>query len=212
MLVIKSSYKDRLDEARKLLDHINTLSDNGGVLESSILKSSYTLLLYNNLEATVSSSITYIHEKASHCKYDELSEEFKILYARFYHFDISKRKVKDHLDGTVSGEFKFPNFEEYCKRITIFSGNIDLRSLNEINKNYGIGKIDLRGKNPENILTIKNKRNKLAHGEESFRDSCRHYTSSELEELGESLEKMLSKFIELVDDFVKEGRYTVSLC
>lgn len=207
MLLVKSAYQDRLDEAQKLLEHISSLSDSGGVLESSILKSSYTLLLYNNLEATVSSSITYIHEKASNYKYDELSEEFKKLYASYYHFDISRRKVKEHLDGTVSGEFKFPNFDDYCKRITIFSGNIDLRSLNEINKNYGIARIDLRGKNPENILAIKNKRNKLAHGEESFKDSCRHYTLSELEELGISLERLLTKFIELVDEFVINQRY-----
>ncbi|MEZ9823330.1 MAE_28990/MAE_18760 family HEPN-like nuclease [Shewanella sp. 10N.286.45.A1] len=209
MLSVKSAFQDRNDEAKKLLEHIASLSESGGVLESSILKSSYTLLLYNNLEATVSSSITNIHDRASGCKYDELSEEFKKLYASFYHFDISKRKVKDHLDNTVSGEFKFPNFEEYCKRITVFSGNIDLRSLNDISKSYGIGKVDLRGRNPENILTIKNKRNKLAHGEESFRDSCRQYTLSELQELGDSLERMLEKFIELVDIFLRERKYMV---
>jgi hypothetical protein len=210
MILVKSAFQDRNDEARRLLNHIASLSESGGVVESSILKSSYTLLLYNNLEATVSSSITSIHERASDCTYDNLSEEFKKLYAGFYHFDISRRKVKDQLDGTVSGEFKFPSFEEYCKRITVFSGNIDLRSLNEIGENYGIGKVDLRGKNPENILIIKNKRNKLAHGEESFRDSCRQYTLSELEELGDSLKKMLDKFIDLVDVFLSEERYKVA--
>ncbi|GEK16182.1 MAE_28990/MAE_18760 family HEPN-like nuclease [Aliivibrio fischeri] len=207
MLLVKSAYSDRLEEASKLLEHITSLSETGGVLESSILKSSYTLLLYNNLEATVSSSISYIHEKASVCKYDDLSDEFKKLYASFYHFDISRKKVKEHLDGTVSGNFRFPDYDEYCKRITIFSGNIDLRSLNDFNEKYGIGRIDLRGRTPDNILTIKNKRNKLAHGEESFRDSCRHYTLSELQELGDSLEKLLSKFIELVEVFVTDGRY-----
>jgi len=207
MQLVKLAYQDRLDEAKKLIEHISSLPSNSGVVESAILKSSYTLLLYNILEATVSSSITYIHEKASDHKYDELSEEFKKLYASYYHFDISKKKVKEHLDGTVSGELKFPDFEEYCKRITVFSGNIDLRSLNDINTNYGIGRIDLRGKNSENILTIKNKRNKLAHGEESFRDSCREYSLTELEELGDSLERMLNKFILLVDEFLIERRY-----
>lgn len=207
MLLVKSDYQERLDEGKRLIDHITSLSSSGGVLESAILKSSYTLLLYNNLEATVSSSITYIHDKASEHKYDELSEKFKKLYASYYHFDIAKKKVKENLDGTVSGELKFPNFKDYCKRVTVFSGNIDLKSLNDINENYGIGRIDLRGRSPENILAIKNKRNKLAHGEESFKDSCRQYSISELEELGDSLERLLNKFIELVDQFIVDRRY-----
>jgi len=207
VLIVKSDYQDRLDEAKKLIVHISLTSNTGGVLETSILKSSYTLLLYNNLEATVSSSITHIHDKASEHKYDELSEEFKKLYADYYHFDISKKKVKENLDGTVSGELKFPNFEDYCKRVNVFSGNIDLRSINDINKNYGIGHISLRGNNPANILTIKNKRNKLAHGEESFKNSCRQYSITELTELGDSLEKLLNKFIELVDVFLTDRGY-----
>ncbi|HDZ9535851.1 TPA: hypothetical protein RUZ93_003502, partial [Vibrio cholerae] len=66
---------------------------------------------------------------------------------------------------------------------------------------------DLRGKTPENILTIKNKRNKLAHGEESFRKSCRSHTIAELQELGDSLKKLLDKFIELIEDFVNNEKF-----
>ena len=47
MLSVKSAYHDRNAEAKKLLDHIASISESGSVVESSILKSSYTLLLYN---------------------------------------------------------------------------------------------------------------------------------------------------------------------
>ncbi len=209
MYSIKIDYRERLDEADKLLAHINSLTDSGGVIESSIIKSSYVLLLYNNLEATVSSSIAYLHDCASVCKYDELSEEFKTIYANYHHYNISKKNVKEHLDNTFSGDFKFPSYEEYCKKITIFSGNIDVKSLNDFNKSYGIDRLDLRGKTPDNILAIKNKRNKLAHGEESFRKSCRSYTIFELQDLGDSLKRLLDKFIELVDGFVNDERFKV---
>ncbi|OHY89360.1 hypothetical protein BI375_23765 [Vibrio rotiferianus] len=207
MLPIKIDYRERLDEADKLLAHISSLTESGGVVESSIIKSSYILLLYNNLEATVSSSIAYLHDNASVCKYGELSEELKEIYADFYHHNISRKNVKSHLDNTSSGEFKFPSYEEFCKKNTIFSGNIDVRALNDFNKKYGVGRLDLRGKTPENILVIKNKRNKLAHGEEPFRKSCRSYTIAELQELGDSLKRLLDKFIELIDTYVSEERF-----
>ncbi|HIF9218055.1 TPA: MAE_28990/MAE_18760 family HEPN-like nuclease [Photobacterium damselae] len=196
-----------MEEATKLLEHISSLTKTGGVVESSIIKSGYVLLLYNNLEATISSTIKYLHDCASICKYDELSEEFKEIHAEFYHHNISKKSVKEHLDKTFGGNFKFPSYDAYCKKVTIFSGNIDVKSINDFNKKYGIARLDLRGKTPENILTIKNKRNKLAHGEESFKHSCRSYTIAELQELGDSLKRLLDKFIELIEDFVNEEKF-----
>ncbi|EGQ7859480.1 TPA: MAE_28990/MAE_18760 family HEPN-like nuclease [Vibrio parahaemolyticus] len=210
MYSIKIDYRERLEEATKLLEHISSLTDSGGVVESSIIKSSYVLLLYNNLEATVSSSIEHLHDCASVCKYDELSEEFKKIYADFHHYNISKKNVKEHLDNTFSGDFKFPSYSDYCRKVTIFSGNIDVKSLNDFNKKYGIARLDLRGKTPENILVIKNKRNKLAHGEESFRKSCRSHTIAELQELGDSLKKLLDKFIELIEGFVNDEKFKAS--
>ena len=207
MISIKNEYNDRLEEANKLLEHIESIS---GVVETSILKSSYTLLLYNNLEATVSSVISHVHDIASECNYSELSEELRHLYANYYHFDIKKSSVKSNIDLTISGDSTFPVFSEYCKKVTVFSGNIDFRSLNKILTSYGIAKIVIWSQNSDNILTIKNKRNKLAHGEESFKDCCRDHTVSELKELGKSLERLLNKLIENVEKYVSEENYKIS--
>lgn len=182
MITIRNEFTLRQEEAEILFELINYITTEPlSVKKSSILKSSLIMLLYNSIESTSFSVFERIHEELSIHTYNCLSDSIKKIYIEFYFKKNSDKMYKYHLDGTLDRSLKMPRFNEYLKKINLFNGNLDSRKINELFKKYGIE--PLKSKNKENLLVIKNKRNKIAHGEESFKEACRSFTLSEIERL-----------------------------
>ena len=206
MFSINDEFKEKCDEAELLIQHIISLSkETGNVNKVSILKSAFVLLLYNMLESTTVLILERIHEKVSAHEYNELSDKLKKVFIEFYLLNENLKKQQEKLDLIITNSLNFPLFTEYSKKINLFSGNLDARKLSSVIGRYGIGGIT--SKNNDKLFIVKNKRNKLAHGEEMFKESCRNFTTRELDLIKEATFAALEQMLKMTELYFKQKRY-----
>jgi hypothetical protein len=98
---------------------------------------------------------------------------------------------------------RFPELSEYLRRQTIFSGNLDARKLNEIGASYGIPYTSFHLEDAERMLFVKNKRNKIAHGEQSMSDGGKGIKNADLDNTCKSVSAILMSFIASVEMYLK---------
>ncbi|PKG37754.1 MAE_28990/MAE_18760 family HEPN-like nuclease [Psychromonas sp. Urea-02u-13] len=208
MYTIKDDFEEKRLEADVLINHIQDLStEAGSVNKVAILKSAFVILLYNVIESTTVLILERVHETVARHQYTELSDLLKKLYIEHYLFNESKKKQKVTLDLIIDSSLAFPGFDELTKKINLFSGNLDARELSKILSRYGIGKIT--SANKDKLLIVKNKRNKIAHGEVMFKECCRNSTNTELNQIKTAVFDSLSQMILLTDKYLEQKRYLV---
>jgi hypothetical protein len=179
MISIKSELENKKSEVEQMLLMIDEVANlTSGVIKSSILKSAYILLLYNMIESTMSMIFERIHEAISTESYDNLVPELQDLWVEFFFIKHPPKDYKSHLDKTIGKTLLLPELAEFSNKIKLFSGNLDGKKLDELLKKYAIGKLCTSDRGQ--LLIIKNKRNKIAHGEEMFKESCRNMAKTEL--------------------------------
>lgn len=210
MISVKSDFREKCIDIQVLFDHINEIESakSSSVHKVSILKSSFIILLYNTIESTTRLLLDKVHEEASKYDYDQLSEKLKILFVEYYFASQNGKNHKKNLDMIVIKSLTFPNFNEFENRIKTFSGNLDSREIDKILSKYGIGKITTENK--EKLLIVKNIRNKIAHGEEMFKESCRHFTLSDIELIKSATEKVLNDIIHQTENYLSRNRHLKS--
>ena len=98
------------------------------------------------------------------------------------------------------------DFRNYSKRINVFSGNLDARSIRLLLEAWGIWR-DFHVDGEEKLLIIKNHRNILAHGEKSFREIGRNYTVLEIEKFSECVFQYLSALIKCFSEYIGHEQY-----
>lgn len=193
----------------KLLEHIKKISETKGNIDVIVvLKSSFFIALYNNIEATIYSVVEEIHSSASGSRYDLLNESLQVKMLK-YSFGKSsaalmndKKKVDEEIQKfRASGEM-FPQLENYLKRQNIFSGNIDARKLNVLGISYGLPKLKFPKPDAEKMLWVKNKRNKIAHGEQSMSEAGQGIKTADLECAFSSVDLLLRLFIDAVATYL----------
>lgn len=160
-------------------------------------------MLYNNIEATTYAVFEKIHATVNGIEYGNLSIHLKKICTN-YHFNNPKNAF-ENIEKILSRSLTLPLLEEYGKRIKLFSGNLDELKINAIAKVYGIP--ITKPTNTKKIVIIKSKRNKLAHGEEDFLESCRGYTSNDLQQMKDSCDDFLSRFLMNTETFLNRELY-----
>lgn len=207
MISVKSDFEEKKIDIDILLNHINEVSIYKGanVHKVAILKSSFMLLLYNTIESTISLLLEKVHETASIHNYGELSDKLKLLFVEYYFVSQSGNKHKQHLDMIMLNSAQFPSFNEFDKRVKTFSGNLDAREIDNVLSKYGIGKI--QSEKREKLLIVKNLRNKIAHGEVMFKESCRNLTISELDQIRNATVLAMQDAIAKTEHFIEQSRY-----
>lgn len=231
MLSVKQAFDDRVDEINlfyKLLDDIikkegqlifpNEVDrrENLDIKLISILKSSATLQLYNLIESTITNSLKFVHDTFTREEilYENLSDEIQKIWIRF-HYDYFKvtsneKDVLHNLKVLVdtwahnSVPIRLP-FTEYIKYNTgsNFSGNLDAKEIRKISEKYGI---DFDEKCDE-IRRVRDKRNKLAHGELSFEEMGRSDTIEYMTNLKDKTIAFLNLFLDSVDNYLSDSKY-----
>lgn len=206
MITVRNELSIRKEEAEVLFELINNLiAEPISINKSSILKSSLVLLLYNIVESTLFASFERIHEEFSNYTYNHLSNNIKNLYVDYYFKKHGDKMYKEHLDATLSCSIKMPCYSDYTNKINLFGGNIDARKINDLFKIYGIACI--KSKHKDQLLIIKNKRNKIAHGEESFKEACRLFTLKEMETLKNSTFITMDELIDNFENYLTKKLY-----
>lgn len=83
------------------------------------------------------------------------------------------------------------------------SGNIDTQEIRKITQQIGWE----QSKDGRELVTIKNKRNNLAHGEYTFSDIGKEYSIKDLEELKNKTLLYLDDVLSKVETYIAEERY-----
>lgn len=217
MITTKEEYKKRLSEVElyfktiQLLDNgqcsivCKDISGNVSTNDidqelSKILKANGFLLLYNLIEATVRNSIVAIFNSitADKLTYKSLSENLKKLWVRqeikeIRDFNQSKNKIFEISEKVLNDSLL--DFKIECVNI---SGNIDAQSIRDIAKQFGYAETS----NGRDLLTIKEKRNKLAHGEFTFSEIGKEYTVGDLIKLKTDTVGYIEDVLKNVENFI----------
>ena len=207
MGIIESELQEKIKDVDVLFIHIKSLSDEKGnnVHKISILKSSLVLILYNTIESTVTLLLQEIHNAASTHHYDELSDKLRELVTEYYFFNSGKSDFKKNLDLLSIKDLKLPTLDDFAKRVNSYSGNLDSRAIDKILSKYGVGKTQTNDK--EKLLIVKNIRNKIAHGELMFKEACRNFTISELEQIKNATENAMCDIIQQTNRYLLRQGY-----
>lgn len=222
MKTTRAEYTKRLNEVTLYFETIKLLDNgdcsiickdiNGGTTEkiidgelAKIMKANGFLLLYNLIEATIRNSISAILNSISTDKltFKLLSDNLKKLWINQEinkTKDISKFKEKvSELSKKILND-KLLEFSNECVNI---SGNIDAQRIREIAKKFGY----LEPKNGRGLQTIKDKRNQLAHGEFTFSDIGKNYTSNDLIDYKSEVITFIENVLNNVETYINEKGY-----
>jgi hypothetical protein len=206
---VMADFQERSDSVKSLLSHIESVSSiNGNVDITIILKSGFYVALYNNIEATIYSILERVHEECNKCHFVDLSPKIKDKFLH-YHFgngDLNIKRKRKLAEDFASSNLTFPYLSEYQKVKTVFSGNLDCFKIREVFKSYGIIVGNVKG-NAEHILLVKNKRNKIAHGEQSLSEAGLQVTNKKLGEVQKSVNEALFDFISYADLFLNQRQF-----
>jgi hypothetical protein len=150
-----------------------------------------------------------VHDNLCEANYDTLKDKIKNMFVRHYITSNAKDNSKI-IDSIISNDLKFPSFSKYNEKNNIFSGNLDAQKIDIILGLYGINKI--RHKNRDKLLYIKNKRNKLSHGEMSYIEACRDKTLSEIIIHKEAVREVVKELIISTDVYISRKLFMKNNC
>lgn len=198
MELVKNDFHNRCADIKHFHEHIAYLSTQKGTVKiSSILKSSLFVALYNNVEATFYAIFERIHSELTTIPYLKLNDKLKAKIKDFYFKD------KNNTDEECQ-YLTLPPIYDFLKKINLFSGNLDARKGKAIFKTYGISFEEKYELNKlYSLVTIKNKRNKIAHGELSLPEAGK--TASH-----QSLLQLINNSIEVLDGFIRSAELFLS--
>ncbi|WP_308597080.1 MAE_28990/MAE_18760 family HEPN-like nuclease [uncultured Parabacteroides sp.] len=135
------------------------------------LRAETILVLYNLIESTFSNCILYIYDNIKDEKicYEKLIPALrKVWFRDKIHSKLSLDKARN-ISQSIADSLT-SKMIEFNGLPSDVSGNLDLRKIITISKNLGmtLGNIPDVERTGNILLSIKNKRNELAHGDRSF--------------------------------------------
>lgn len=167
------------------------------------LKAQTLVILYNMVESTVCECLNYIYDAVAddELTYAELTDEMRHMWTNSCKH--GKRPEKD-LDEASKMGLKVV-FEELAINT---SGSIDIRKIYEAFEKHGCTIAeDKREEYGDSFLTVKSKRNRLAHGNESFSHCGSNYLFSGLDKMRIDISTFLPVVIDATKKFVEDKKY-----
>lgn len=175
-----------------------------------IMKSNSILMLYNLVESTI---------RVSMLDYYSCLNDKQLSFSQAIE-SIQKLWVKNHLNQTNSNELNQKVFNlilnvinnnysvEIERESFHLSGNADVKEMKRILETHGItynndSFRDFGGA----LLTIKNKRNYLAHGNISFEDNGGRFSIQDINELKDKTYQCLDYFISLINSAITNQEF-----
>ena len=187
---------------------IDTIDDR---LFFRIMKSNFLLMLYNIVEATVSTGMleVYEHLKNDECTYSSLItalqniwRDYKVkeVYDSSYELKAYTKRVETIVNNIIDETPLIFN-----KNMLNINGNLNAKRIKSICDNhcirYTVIDDDMKLEN------IRKKRNSLAHGDESFSNCARDITVSDLENIKDTVFSFLNGIIEGMKNYCDEKQY-----
>ena len=178
-----------------------------------VLKANVVLLLYNSIESTVRQTIEQIHISfnSDGLKYPEIQDEFKKIWIEFKYNnfkDKSSNEIFQIINAFLNDEINI-NYEKYIKKrkSNDLSGNVDALVVRDLASKYGF--VQNQRVLGRNLVKIKNQRNSLAHGNETFLEIGKNYDYPDLLKIKKEAYLFLTEFMNMVEMFINNKTYKV---
>lgn len=189
------------DDCRSFLIELKNQDESEAIFKT--MKSNAIIMLYNLVEATVRTTMNeyYDHYNSKHVTYTEAIEEIKKLWVKYSSQDFKNNLIQNQVfqlvEGCIDKEYYLSlDFEKFS-----LSGNADLREIKNILDSHGINynKDEVQGYGGS-LLSVKNMRNLLAHGNISFEDNGKEITTSDLTAYKIQIYQCLDYFMNKVEE------------
>ena len=183
---------------------------------TAILKSSFFMMLYNCVESTVVNCLnTIIREiNTNQCKYSDLTEAVQLASLAAYDYNVqqaeNKKKHSECLKKQIDFSTGLSVFNVDIKALTgsssqgTFSGSLDPREIRKLFDRFGL---DLTSLTCDEMVKVRDCRNKLAHGEQSFQECCRDFSIQYIEVSKNNALAYLEQLIDKVDNYIQTKSY-----
>ena len=173
--------------------------------ELSVLRAAAILLLYNTVEAAARAGIQSIYDEIelTDTSIDELCEPLRRRVLRDFRSNATDRDI----DAVVTAAKEMAALSFDPRRI--FGGNVDARELRSQSSDYGFT-IDADGRRTkmgEDLVTIKRKRNDLAHGVTSFSEVGRDYTAKQIREMAFRSLGYMEAMLTSIDQYLTSRKF-----
>ena len=210
----------RLSETTDLLNLISSV-ENGQVtsvtkINTPVLRATVILSLYNIVEATITQTLTRLHEEINSSKvnYNNLNKDLKDLaLVYFYKHKAKKANIHDSLEvlhhtvDLLRGKGFFSvDYKSMSESYQLYSGNLDARIIRKVMGKYGITISEACG---SKLQKIKDGRNTLAHGNKSFEEFGRDILLPSLRIYYADVESFLAEVVKESDSFIIDKKYRV---
>ncbi len=177
-----------------------------------ILKSNLFLLLYNLIESSFRNSLEKIciEITSEELSYQNLIPQIKQMWINKEYKNFGDNY---HIRGTQKSEFVMNKIDTIAQEIVRInfddklSGNVTPKIIKESIIEYGLAIHQIPAENEPSLFTIKNKRNNLAHGNESFSECGRGYTLSELDEIKNKSTEYMKFILTHIKTFIDNKQY-----
>lgn len=177
-----------------------------------ILKSNAFMMMYNLIEATIKQTVFDIYDSinADSLTYEELNSKYKELFNN-YQFksnkgkEISNRTRLIETSNSLISDILSKKSVEFKKTKFHLSGNADMPQIIKIFNKHDIKIKDNNSFIPFSI--IKDSRNILAHGSETFSSVGKKYTFSDIEDYSVTVIDFLNYIIEETKKYVHYKKY-----
>lgn len=167
------------------------------------MKGQTLVVLYNMVESTVCECLNYIYDNVAddELTYAELTDEMRHMWTQ------SCKRAKQP-EGNFDEASKMPLNAVFHAIAINTSGSIDIRKIYEAFEKHGCTITDdKREVYGDSFLTVKSKRNRLAHGNESFSQCGSNYLYKDLDKIRKDITAFLPIVIETTKTFVENKKY-----
>lgn len=213
-------YNDRKKEIEFYLSVIKqidldatAISTNDNAMLLRIMKSNLILMLYNITEACISNGLREIFEQLSNDKlhYSQIivelqhiwtNYEIKKIYGPTSPLKSYQNKATELIETVLNqSSIKF----EFTKQLVNMDGNLDSKKIQEICNTY---KIRHKARSTPTLEKIKNGRNSLAHGSDSFSQYSQSLSVADLEKYKNDVLMFLQKILEGMKNYYDNKSYS----
>jgi len=230
MELVKEDIKSRILEIEKYLKAIEKIEnpkyalykvdgttkrkDNFDSELPKIMKATFFLLLYNLVESTIRLSFTELYEKIE-------EKQKPIAFFKNHYTEIwikqqflkkdpissNQSTYRNLISKMIESILQSENFSLSSESLPL-SGNLDARKMRELLGIHGINQnIHYRAKGGAELLTVKSKRNELAHGNISFGQCGQEYTSSDLLRIKKETVTFLKSIVRNIEKYITRADY-----
>lgn len=221
MQVTFDIYNDRKSEIdfyfsviKGINDESISISTNNNLMLLRIMKSNLILMLYNITEACITSGFKEIFMKinSENISYTQIISQIQEHWTNYEIKKLfnSKSSIKTHQQTTRNLISQVLNQNplnlSFNKKFIDMEGNLDSKKIQEICKNYNIHH---NATGTPSLLTIKQGRNNLAHGDMSFSQYAQSISISELEKYKDDVLLYLNKILDGMKDYYDNREYCV---